>query len=69
MDLLKLVANLVMGFSPEHFSAFIFVLKNRRFLFVYRLWFCSGDIQDSPGQGPVQPAVGEPALQGGWTRW
>jgi len=21
----------------------------------------SGDIQDSPGQGPVQPAVGDPA--------
>ena len=22
----------------------------------------SGDIQDPPGQGPVQPAVGDPAL-------
>ena len=22
----------------------------------------SGDIQDLPGQGPVQPAVGDPAL-------
>ena len=26
----------------------------------------SGDIQDPPGQGPVQPAVGDPALAGGW---
>jgi len=26
-----------------------------------------GDIQDPPGQGPVQPAVGDPALAGGWT--
>jgi len=25
----------------------------------------SGDIQDPPGQGPVQPTVGEPALAGG----
>jgi len=25
----------------------------------------SGDIQDSPGQGPVLPAVGDPALAGG----
>jgi len=24
----------------------------------------SGDIQDPPGQGPVQPAVGDPALAG-----
>jgi len=24
----------------------------------------SGDIQDSPGQGPVQPAGGDPALAG-----
>ena len=28
----------------------------------------SGDIQDSPGQGPVQPAVGDPASAGGCTR-
>ena len=28
----------------------------------------SGDIQDPPGQGPVQPAVGDPASAGGWTR-
>ena len=29
----------------------------------------SGDIQDLPGQGPVQPAVGVTLLrQGGWTR-
>ena len=27
----------------------------------------SGDIQDPPGQGPVQPAVGDPALAGGLT--
>ena len=27
----------------------------------------SGDIQDPPGQGPVQPAVGDPASAGGWT--
>jgi len=28
--------------------------------------FCfSGDIQDLPGQGPVQPAVGDPASAGG----
>jgi len=25
----------------------------------------SGDIQDPPGQGPVQPAVGDPTLAGG----
>jgi len=25
----------------------------------------SGDIEDPPGQGPVQPAVGDPALAGG----
>jgi len=25
----------------------------------------SGDIQDPPGQGPVQPAVGDPASAGG----
>jgi len=25
----------------------------------------SGDIQAPPGQGPVQPAVGDPALAGG----
>jgi len=25
----------------------------------------SGDIQDPPGQGPVQPAVGDPALARG----
>ena len=29
----------------------------------------SGDIQDPPGQGPVQPAVGDLASAGGWTRW
>ena len=27
--------------------------------------FFSGDIQDLPGQGPVQPAVGDPASAGG----
>jgi len=27
----------------------------------------SADIQDLPGQGPVQPAVGDPASAGGWT--
>jgi len=27
----------------------------------------SGDIPDPPGQGPVQPAVGDPASAGGWT--
>jgi len=26
----------------------------------------SGDIQDPPGQGPVQPAVGDAAWAGGW---
>ena len=26
---------------------------------------CSGDIQDPPGQGPLQPAVGDPASTGG----
>jgi len=25
----------------------------------------SGDIQDQPGQGPVQPALGDPASAGG----
>jgi len=29
----------------------------------------SGDVWDPPGCGPVQPAVGDPALAGGWTRW
>ena len=29
----------------------------------------SGDIQAPPGPGPVQPAVGDPAWAGGWTRW
>jgi len=28
----------------------------------------SGDIQKPPGRGPVQPAVGDPASAGGWTR-
>ena len=26
----------------------------------------SGDIQAPPGQGPVQPALGDPAWAGGW---
>ena len=29
----------------------------------------SGDIQDPPGWGPVQPAVGDPALAAAWSRW
>jgi len=29
----------------------------------------SGDIQDLPGQGPLQPAIGNPASAGVWTRW
>ena len=29
----------------------------------------SGDIQDPPGQGPVQLAVDDPAWAGGWTKW
>ena len=28
----------------------------------------SGDIQNLPGHRSVQPALGEPALAGGWTR-
>jgi len=28
----------------------------------------SGDIQNLPGQGPVQPAVGDLASAGDWTR-
>jgi len=28
----------------------------------------SGDIQYPPGRGPVQPALGDPASEGGWTR-
>jgi len=28
----------------------------------------SGDIQDPAGRGPVQPALGDPASAGGWTR-
>ena len=28
----------------------------------------SGDIPAPPGQGPLQPAVGDPAWAGGWTR-
>ena len=27
----------------------------------------SGDIPDPPGQGPVQPGLGDPASAGGWT--
>ena len=26
---------------------------------------CSGDIQDPPGHGPLQPVVGDPASAGG----
>ena len=26
----------------------------------------SGDLQDTPGRGAVQPAVGDPAWAGGW---
>jgi len=26
----------------------------------------SGDIQDPPGRGPLQPALGDPAWAGGW---
>ena len=29
----------------------------------------SGDIQAPPGQGPLQPALGDPAWAGGWTGW
>lgn len=29
----------------------------------------SGDVQNLLEQNPVQPAVGEPALEGSWTRW
>ena len=29
----------------------------------------SGDIPDLPGQGPVQPALGDPASAGGWAGW
>jgi len=29
----------------------------------------SGDIQAPPGQGPLQPTVGDPASAGGWTGW
>ena len=29
----------------------------------------SGDTQTLPGEGPVQPAVGDPASSGGWARW
>ena len=29
----------------------------------------SGDIQDPPGQGPLQPAVGDPASAVVWTTW
>ena len=28
---------------------------------------CSGDVQDPPGQGPGQPALGHPASAGSWT--
>jgi len=28
----------------------------------------SGDIPDPPGRCPVQPALGDPAWAGGWTR-
>ena len=29
----------------------------------------SGDIQDPPGRGPVQPALSDPASAGGWAGW
>ena len=29
----------------------------------------SGDTQDLPGRGSVQPALGDPASAGGWTGW
>jgi len=29
----------------------------------------SGDAQTPPGHFPVQPAVREPAVVGGWTQW
>jgi len=28
----------------------------------------SGDTEDPAGRGPLQPAVGDPASAGGWTR-
>jgi len=37
-------------------------LKQRKFRLNMR---CSGDIQDLPGQGPLQPTVGDPASAGG----
>jgi len=41
------------------FTAFCTLLWNAR------EFSLSGDIQDPPGQGPVQPAVGDPASAGG----
>ena len=29
----------------------------------------SGDIPTLPGQGPVQPTLGDPAWAGGWAGW
>ena len=44
------------------------VLINHLIISLRRISF-SGDIQAPPGQGPVQPAVGDPASTGGWTGW
>jgi len=41
-----------------------FCLNMRKNFFPLMISF-SGDIQDPPGQGPLQPTVGDPALAGG----
>jgi len=41
---------------------FFLILLSKFFLCGFSF---SGDIQDPPGQGPVQPALGDPASAGG----
>jgi len=46
------------------FSYHIPQSKTSTYFLILNISF-SGDIQDPPGQGPVQPAVGDPAAAGG----
>ena len=61
--------------EPERFSLVLKFLTDWDFRLIYGALeqaaqggcgvSFSGDIQDPPGQGPLQPAVGDPALAGG----
>jgi len=54
--------------EPKGLNPLIFQVSGHQFQilsdFFLNISF-SGDIQDPPGQGPVQPAVGDPASAGG----